>query len=439
MTLSLTCADGPLFEPVGIEVSDLSPGEHIRIELRFRDAANVDWISQATFVSSADGTVHTDTHPAVSGDYVGVDPHGLFWSARPDDHRDLPQRILKGAARTLMPQMDALAAYHWDVIVETEARGRLTTQIIRRRLNKRIASSQPPAPLQGIVFTPEIYNGASILVLGGSEGGLFPARAALLAASGFRTFALAYFQHPGCPSVGRNLPLEYFRDALDWLKADGGPVGMIGVSRGSEAAQLSAIEWPSLVDALVLWVPSHLANRGLDLVGGEDFRRESSAMWMLNGSPIPGVGFLEDDVRATTERNQDFSSVSGRRYAEEFSRAWAATGTDHRIAIENYPGPVLSVAGKEDALWPSARGANEITRAKSARSGIRELERYENAGHLIGTPNEPRPYPWLMHWAGGYMGIDNGFCAYGGTREGAAIAARASWQRQTEFLLSHLT
>ena len=63
---------------------------------------------------------------------------------------------------------------------------------------------------------------------------------------------------------------------------------------------------------------------------------------------------------------------------------------------------------------------------------------YENAGHLIGPPNEPRPFPWLLHWSAGYMGIENGLCAYGGTREVAALAARQSRQTKTGFLLEQL-
>jgi hypothetical protein len=39
-----------------------------------------------------------------------------------------------------------------------------------------------------------------------------------------------------------------------------------------------------------------------------------------------------------------------------------------------------------------------------------------------------------MHWANGYGGIANGFCAYGGTATGAAIAARASWRKLVSFL-----
>lgn len=440
MKLALNCEDGALYEPVGIELSGLNPNEAVTIELTFRDEARIDWVSRGAFSADADGRVSTDRHPAISGDYTGVDPHGLFWSARPDGCLDLPQRILSGEDLTLMPSLQPLAAYEWQVCVRSARQKCARAQITRRRLMPNVKQSNPPAPLQGLVFEPSKPNGASVLVIGGSEGGVFPARAALLAAAGFRTFALAYFQHPGCPDVGRDLPLEYFRDALKWLKSSSdGPIGVIGVSRGSEAAQLTALQWPDLVDALVLWVPSHVVNRGLDLAGGADFRKEQTAMWSFGGQPIPGVGFRPADIAATAARDLDFPTLSGRRYADEFQRAWAEDGEAFRIKIEDYAGPILAIGGKEDALWPSALGAERIAAARSKKTGLRELETYDNAGHLIGTPNEPRPFPWLMHWSGGYMGIDNGFCAYGGTREGAALAARASWDKQCDFLRRHLT
>lgn len=435
--MKLTCltSDAPLTAPVDLEISGVRPGEAMQIELTLRDDNGVDWRSVGRFQADSEGRIHTGRHPSLGGDCSGVDPHGLFWGARPAGFETWVEDILAGQSRTLMPVLDPLSDLNWQVRVETANGDKAEAVLTRRRVAMGVRQYAPPAPLQGLVFEPEDWNGASVLVLGGSEGGLFPSRAALLAASGFRTLALAYFQHEGCPSEGRNLRLEYFEQALRYLQETGrGKTGLIGISRGSEAAQLTALKWPDLVDALLLWVPSHVVNRGLDLAGGDDFRRETSAMWSIGGEPIPGVGFLDEDVEATPLRDQDFATPSGRRYAEEFQRAWDAANERFRIPIEDYPGPILCVAGAQDALWPSAYGAERITEARSARTGTRQMAIYENAGHLIGTPNEPRPFPWLMHWSDGYMGIENGFCAYGGTREGAALAARQSWQAKTGFL-----
>ncbi|MEM7493785.1 MAG: acyl-CoA thioesterase/bile acid-CoA:amino acid N-acyltransferase family protein [Pseudomonadota bacterium] len=439
MKLICHTSEAPLTDPVDIGVTGLAPGSRVTVSLTLTDEVGVEWRSEAMFQADTMGSVHSSTHPSLRGNYRGVDPHGLFWSAQPDRFESLVEDILAGQERTLMPVLDPLADLKWVVRAETDNGASKTATIMRQRVTKGVRQVSPPSPLQGLIFEPELWNGASVLVLGGSEGGLFPSRAALLAEAGFRTFALAYFQYPGSPDEGRDLPLEYFAKALSYLKETGdGRVGLIGISRGSEAAQLTTLKWPDLVDALVLWVPSHMINRGLDLAGGDDFQAEISAMWSYSGKPIPGVGFLEQDIEASKTANEAFATPYGRRYCEEFLRAWHAAPDAMRIPIEQYQGPVLSVAGAQDALWPSAYGAERITTARAAETGPREIVIYENAGHLIGTPNEPRPIPWLMHWSDGYMGIENGFCAYGGTREGAALAARQSWQTKTNFLLQTL-
>ena len=128
-----------------------------------------------------------------------------------------------------MPALDPLADLKWAVRVEAANVGTQEASLTRRRVAEGVRQYAPPAPLQGLVFEPEDWNGASVLVLGGSEGGLFPSRAAPLAASGFRTFALAYFQHAGSPSEGPTLPPEYFDQDLRYLVETG--LGQPGCQR----------------------------------------------------------------------------------------------------------------------------------------------------------------------------------------------------------------
>jgi hypothetical protein len=92
----------------------------------------------------------------------------------------------------------------------------------------------------------------AVLVLGGSDGGLTTSfAAALLAAHGYPSLALAYFKAPGLPEDLNNIPLEYFTKALRVLRAQPGldhrHVLVAGVSRGSEAALLLGASFPRLV------------------------------------------------------------------------------------------------------------------------------------------------------------------------------------------------
>jgi dienelactone hydrolase len=98
--------------------------------------------------------------------------------------------------------------------------------------------------LVGELYTPAgpgPVRGA-ILVLGGSEGGLGGAspEARDLARHGYAALALAYFGAPGVPDALTNIPLEYFKTALDFLRDRAGVdphrIGIVGTSKGGEAA-----------------------------------------------------------------------------------------------------------------------------------------------------------------------------------------------------------
>jgi dienelactone hydrolase len=81
----------------------------------------------------------------------------------------------------------------------------------------------PADGVYGRVFRPKDNSTRrpALLVFGGSEGGLRPAvvlKAALLAAHGYPTLALAYWKAPGLPQNLSRIPLEYFRKALAVLR-----------------------------------------------------------------------------------------------------------------------------------------------------------------------------------------------------------------------------
>jgi dienelactone hydrolase len=79
-----------------------------------------------------------------------------------------------------------------------------------------------------------------VLVVGGSEGGLLPGKAAWLASRGYAALALAYFRYDDLPPLLEGIPLEYFGSALGWMMqrpeilAD--RIAVVGTSRGGELA-----------------------------------------------------------------------------------------------------------------------------------------------------------------------------------------------------------
>jgi hypothetical protein len=96
-------------------------------------------------------------------------------------------------------------------------------------------------------------------VLAGSGGGYPDLQAALLAAHGLAAVSLAYFGVEDLPDDLREIPLEYFEQALAWIERQPQLVtdrlGVSGTSRGGELALLLASRYAA-IRSVVAWVPS---------------------------------------------------------------------------------------------------------------------------------------------------------------------------------------
>ncbi|MGD0605345.1 MAG: acyl-CoA thioester hydrolase/BAAT C-terminal domain-containing protein [Streptosporangiaceae bacterium] len=204
----------------------------------------------------------------------------------------------------------------------------------------------------------------AVLVLGGSEGGLPGALLpGLLASNGYAALGVAYFREPGLPQTLSGIPLEYFAQALRWLGrqpgVDPARIAVLGISRGSEAAQLLGAYYPNLVHAVIASVPSNVAGCSYPGCTGPAWTRHGRALPYTSeiGSPSP-----TDDP--------------------------AAVIPDQRIA-----GPVFLDCGEADRTWPSCRYARAIISLLNAHHDhwAHVLYAYPGAGHPVGTfvPYEP--------------------------------------------------
>jgi pimeloyl-ACP methyl ester carboxylesterase len=91
-----------------------------------------------------------------------------------------------------------------------------------------------------------------MIVLSGSGGGIASAIVwgEPLAALGYAVLSVAYFAMDGLPVDLVEIPLEYFKQAIDCVRAhpacDAARVGLLGHSRGGEAALLVAATYPEI-------------------------------------------------------------------------------------------------------------------------------------------------------------------------------------------------
>lgn len=253
----------------------------------------------------------------------------------------------------------------------------------------------------------------AILLLGGSEGGLgggAKRQARALAARGYAVLHLSYFGGPRQPTALKLIPLEGFYRGLDWLKAqpgvDGGRIGIVGTSKGAEAALLVASR-RSDVRAVVLGSPSSVAWAGIDGMSGVN---ESS--WTEAGKPVAFTPY------GWTGKWEGLLALYTAGLA-------GAEGHRGAIPLERVAGQVTMVCGEKDAIWPSCPMAREVIAGLRASGRRVMLLSYSDAGHAAFGPPAGSGTPLLSAEAMAMMG---------GTPDAIDAARVDAWPRVLDAL-----
>lgn len=276
----------------------------------------------------------------------------------------------------------------------------------------------------GLVATWFAPTGATpmpaLLVLGGSEGGKQTSArmAAGLHAQGYATLALAYFDAEGLPKQLQAIPLEYFTRALDWLVrqpgVDGTRIGVVGGSKGAEAALLLASR-DRRVRAVVASTPTDFAWQSVDWNGWSD-----TPSWTEAGAPVAYLRYAPFDMAAGLRAMYDRSVAD----------APAALREAARIPVERSDAAFLLLAGDDDALWGAGEASDRIAARLAAAAHPREVQvlRYTDAGHVV--------------FIGRAIEADDPVLGRilptGGTREGVLAAVNDGWPKALAFLERNL-
>ncbi len=405
-------------EPVRFFVTGCTPGEVVTITAGWT-VGGTQARSEAQFVAPADGVVDPARLPSVAGSYTGVEPYGLWWAAGP------------GAAASATESLDA-----WKVSVMAAGNGwESSGSLLRQKVGRSVRRIDvADGPLRGIAFVPEGPGPfPTVLMFSGSGGGITTVQctAALLAGHGFAAFALAYFNYPELPSELVDIPLEYFRAAIDWLTSNvpvaGGRVAVMGASRGGELALLLGSSYPSEVAAVVAMVPSGLVWAGLTKE-----RAQGSFAWTRDGKPVQPLPSISGDHEDPPYR--DGALVLTPSFEARIAEASPAALAAAEIPVEETGGPVLLLSAEDDALWPSvalAEIAVRRGREHGAAHPIRHV-RYPDAGHVF---TRPAGFPISTR---AVHPITGELIAYGGSETGNAHASTSSWQEILTFLRSSL-
>jgi pimeloyl-ACP methyl ester carboxylesterase len=406
-------------EPVQFSVVGCSPGEAVTITAAWT-VGDEPVRSEARFAAASTGIVEPGRHASIGGSYTGVEPHGLWWSIGLSDS-DL-------ATETLDPWTVSLTA--------AGATWESSGSLVRRKAALSVRQLEVTSGrLRGIAFIPDGQGPfPSVLLFSGSGGGLasVQCQAALLASRGFATLALAYFNYADLPAELVDIPLEYFRDGMDWLIANapaaGGRLAVMGTSRGGELALLLGSSYPERVAAVVAKVPSGVVWGGLTKDDDLDccaWTRDGRPIRPLTGDVIPLEALPRRD--GAIELTPSFEAVLAAAPPEELTAA--------EIPVERCGGPVLMLSGEDDAMWPSV-AMSEIAVRRAERHGMRYAARhlrYPDAGHHCASP---AGFPASL---ASVHPVTGGLFAYGGTVVGNAHASASSWRETIEFLSASLS
>jgi len=343
-------------QPVQIRVTGLADGQQATVQISSTDAAGVRWQSSAVYRADAAGDIDVSSAQALSGSYSGVSGMGLVWSMQP--------------AKT-----PALGAYSWGsaprtFAVAVNASGVRAASAQFQRTFSQAPLTQQDESLKSDGFIGQYWNAGTsttrrpaVLVLDGLPGGMPTVLPGLLAASGYPALGVAYFKEPGLPQTLSNIPLEYFAKALTWLArqpgVDPAAIAVLGISRGSEAAQLLGVYYPNLVHAVIASVPSDAANCSYPSCAGP--------AWTLHGKPLP--------------------------YTHDYDSPYPVDNPAAVIPDQRITGPVFLDCGEADQAWTSCPYAQASLSQLDAHHDhwAHVLYSYPGAGHGVGSlvPYEP--------------------------------------------------
>jgi dienelactone hydrolase len=267
-----------------------------------------------------------------------------------------------------------------------------TSTVYRRTGLGETVEERPTRPANAKGFYGDLYLPVDIshpkpavLVFGGAEGGLTTAAfiADTLAAHGYPAMALAYFHEPGLPKTLSRIPLEYFARALRFLAAQPGVdrqhLITWGISRGSEAALLLGVHFSQLVHGVIAGVPdSHVDG---------SYPAGHGPAWTLHGKAVPAATSADFTVPTPVDVPASI------------------------IAVEKIKGPVMTICGGQDKVWPSCAFSQAIASRRHASlvSAHDVYLRYPRAGHGIGaalafvsakSPTQVLPFGAVQHLGG---------------------------------------
>lgn len=408
-------------EPFSVKVTGLRPGERAEIKASSRDARNILWESTAVFEADADGAVDAGRQAPVSSGYEGADIFGLLWSLKPvDPNAKKPRGYADDTVNgwtidySVTNGTGATASARFRCVYQMPGHGLVRVPFEAEGLYGFLYHPAGGGPFPGVI------------ILGGSNGGLYEWLAQAFASNGFAALTVAYFGYRDLPAELVEIPLEPFPRAVAWLKARPAVrpdrVGIIGGSKGGELALLLASRLDEF-RAVVGWTPAAHVWEGLSQrFFAPDYQPISS--WSIDGKGLPFMTFkasAEDKAREFKGEIDSFIPF----HKDSMAQSDPAAIERARIPVEDIKAPILLISGTDDHTWPAGEFCEAIVATLKKAGFPYEVKHvsHEGGGHQSFLP---------YFVTNGHGGIS------GGTPRVDARAGYRSWAETITFLHRHL-
>ncbi|XP_048218563.1 acyl-coenzyme A thioesterase 1-like [Perognathus longimembris pacificus] len=401
-------------EPVRIAVRGLAPEQPVALRASLRDEKGALFRAHARYRADARGQLDLQRAPALGGSFAGLEPMGLLWAMQPD--RPFWRLVKRDVQTPLQVELEVLDDP--EPHEPQESAGPEGGRVLARAVHERhfMAAGVRRVPVRegrvrATLFLPPgpgPYPG--IVDLFGVGGGLLEYRASLLAGKGFAVMALAYYNYDDLPKGMDVIRIEYFEEALNFLRnhpeVKGPGIGLLGNSKGGEIG-LAVTSFLKGVTAAVI------INGSVAAVGGTIHYKDES---------VPPVSLLRNRVKITKDGIMDVIEGLQSPLVEEKSF----------IPVERSDTTFLFLVGQDDHNWKSEFYANEVSKRLEAHGKEKpQIILYPEAGHYIEPPYFPLCRVGMHLLVGANI-------LFGGEPKAHAVAQVDAWEQLQTFFHKHL-
>ena len=329
----------------------------------------IHFMSYGHYLTSDNGSFDLKEMASLGGTYIGIDSSGLFWSMNHlEDSRD--NFSLKDGKSILNYSFNIFDGYISDFSnVNTLASASIQKCVLREGICREEITG---GNIRGTLFSPSQRGSypAVITIFGGNKmRHVREEYAAYLANQGYVTLALPFFGVDGLSKTYTEKPIEieYFEEAIEFLKSlnnVNGKIGILGHSKGGDLAlgimaHLSGINAVCTINGAIVSI-------------GADVTYKGQVTKMIS-SDVGRLAINKDgtiDISNTLDNPRDFPNR-----IHQFQRSSA---------------DLLMIVGQEDKNWQSelfADIAKELMDVEGKENY--EIIKYAHSGHFFDLPNTP--------------------------------------------------